>query len=64
MLCLLENEEIIEIVDNTADREVTNDLKNYLDDKDQRTCRRNWDGKSKKTTSVERNAKSICTSYF
>ena len=58
MLCLLENEEIIEIVDNiTADREVAiNDLKNYLDDKDFNGLvgETPWDGKPKKTTSVER----------
>ena len=58
MLCLLENEEIIEIVDNiTSDREVAiNDLKNYLDDKDFNGLvgETPWDGKSKKTTSVER----------
>ena len=58
MLCLLENEEIIEIVDNiTSDREVAiNDLKNYLDDKDFNGLvgETPWDGKPKKTTSVER----------
>ena len=58
ILCLLENEEIIEIVDNiTADREVAiNDLKNYLDDKDFNGLvgETPWDGKPKKTTSVER----------
>tara|TARA_B100000902_G_scaffold34893_1_gene41899 strand:- start:15754 stop:17952 length:2199 start_codon:yes stop_codon:yes gene_type:complete len=58
MLCLLENEEIIEIVDNiTGDREVAiNDLRNYLDDKDYNGLvgETPWDGKPKKTTSVER----------
>ncbi len=58
MMCLLESPEIAEIVDNiTGDREVAiSDLRNYLDDKQFNGLvgETPWDGKPKKTTSVER----------
>ena len=58
MMCLLESPEIAEIVDNiSGDREVAiGDLRNYLDDKQFNGLvgETPWDGKPKKTTSVER----------
>ena len=58
MICLLEHPEIADIVDNiTGDREVAiSDLRNYLDDKlfNGLVGEIPWDGKPKKTTSVER----------